>query len=85
MSNNFLKSHVITLTHSPDLSHIKCVWKMMNEIVYTKNDFQNVAELWKNIQNAAVIVNAEKRSTIKKMLHNLLEMYLNVITKNVKV
>ena len=47
---------------------------MMKEIVYTKKDFQNVKELWKNIQNVAVIINTENRSTIKKMLHNLPEM-----------
>ena len=58
---------------------------MMKEIVYRKKDFQNLEELWKNIQNAAVTINAEKWSTIKKMLHNFPEMYLNVLTKNGKV
>ena len=57
---------------------------MMKEIVYRKKDFQNLEELWKNIQNAAVTINAEKRSTIKKMLHNFTEMYLNVLTKKWK-
>ena len=66
MTNNFLKT-LVWPTHSSYLSPLECVWKMVNGIVYTKSDFQNVKELWKNIQNAAVIINAEKGSIIKKI------------------
>ena len=70
MTTAFLESRIKTLkwpAHSPDLSPIENVWKLLKDIIYLSKSFKNIDEI------------------IMKMLDDLSEKYLTVLTRNGKV
>ena len=88
MTTAFLESRIKTLkwpAHSPDLSPIENVWKLLKDIIYLSKSFKNIDELWTNIENGVSYINAHKREIIMKMLDDLSEKYLTVLTRNGKV
>ena len=88
MTTAFLESRIKTLkwpAHSPDLSPIENVWKLLKDIIYLSKSFKNIDELWTNIENGVSYINAHKREIIIKMLDDLSEKYVTVLTRNGKV
>ena len=88
LTATFFKNKIKTLKwppHSPDLSPIENVWKMLKGVTYTSNSFKNLEELWENVQKGVEYLNAHKRNEIKRMLANIPDKYLDVLTKGGKV
>ena len=58
---------------------------MLKGVTYTLNSFKNLDELWENVQKGVEYLNAHKRNEIKRMLANIPDKYLDVLTKGGKV
>ena len=61
------------------------MWKLLKDIIYLSKSFKNIDELWTTIENGVSYINAHKREIIMKMLGDLPEKYLTVLTRNGKV
>ena len=71
--------------NSPDMSPIELAWKLLKDIVYQKKIFTSVAELWSEVQKSLVIFNSTKRQTMKKIIENLSQKYLDVLVSGGKL
>lgn len=65
--------------HSPDLSLIENVWKLMKDKVYDGVQFSNKEDLWKKIQEVVTEINNQRPSVIIDLYSSIIQRYLKVI------